>query len=96
MSGLEEVVGVGAVTDGTWAVVALDWLYGDMREHLEAEAARAEAERRFDAWADGCAHLQLEDDGRSTERICRHPARDDLSSLVICNMTECPLGNSRK
>ena len=55
-----------------------------------------EAEKVFDALADGCAHLQLENDGRATERICRHPARDDLSDWVICNMAECPLRNSRK
>ena len=87
---------VDGVWEGAWELVVLAWVHGGMRERLEAEAARVEAERRFDAWADGCAHLQLENDGRATERICRHPSRDDLSSWVICNMAECPLGNSRK
>lgn len=92
MEGSDGLCGVvDGAWEGAWELVALAWFHGGMRERLEGENARAEAERAFDAWADGCTHLQLEDDGRATERICRHPARDDLSAWVICNMAECPL-----
>ena len=78
------------MSDGWWIMVMFMYLNGDLENHMREIREEAAAEEAFEEYARDCTYLELDDDGRATHHICRHPARDDLSDWVMCDRRACP------
>ena len=66
------------------------YLYGSLEDHLQEIGKEIAAKKAFEEYAKNCPHLELDNDGKATYHICRHPVRDDLSDWVMCDRHACP------
>lgn len=77
-------------TDGTWVLFLFMYAQGGLKGQMESCIREFEANKAFKNWASGCTYLELCDDGRATEHICHHPARENPRDWIMCCRGACP------